>query len=479
MTTPSLPPDKYKYETLVEEITRLIRAGTFRPGTRIPSIRQLSRQKQVSISTVLQAYYRLEDLGLVEARHKSGYYVLGRRLFSMPEPRVTSPKADPTTVSVHELVMMVLQDAHNADLIQLGPAIPSPGLYAAKKLNSTMLSILRHAGRKTILYEMTPGNEALRSQIARRTLNAGCDLTPDDIIITSGCTEAMNLCLRAVCRPGDTVAIESPTYFGVLQNLEVLGLNVLEIPTHPRDGISLQTLRFAVENQPIHACLFIPNFNNPLGSCMPNEKKKELVALLAKHDIPLIENDISGELYFSGERPWAAKAFDRQGQVMLCSSFSKDLCPGFRVGWAAPGRFSATVERLKTVSSLATPTLPQLAMAQFLSSGGYDHYLRRMRRTYAHNIAAMSRTIKNAFPKGSRVTRPRGGYLLWVELPEQVDSLKLYKMALKSGITITPGPLFSARRQFNNFIRLNAAAWSPSIEAAVYRLGQIIEEMNR
>jgi DNA-binding transcriptional MocR family regulator len=466
------------YEKLAAEIARLIEAGTYPPGSRIPSVRQLSRQRKVSISTVLQAYYLLEDQGLVQARRQSGYYVQTRLPTAFPEPEISSPGPDPTKVSVQELVMMVMRDAQNPDLVQLGPSIPHPELLAAKELNKVMASIIRQGGNETGLYQLPPGYEALRVQIARRGVLNNCSLTPDDVFITSGCVEAIDLCLRATCRPGDTVAIESPLYFGILQNLQVLGLQALEIPTHPRDGISLDTLRFAIEQRGVRACLVISNFNNPLGSCIPEANKQKLVQMLARHEIPLIENDISGELYFSGERPIVAKAFDRRGLVMLCSSFSKDLCPGYRIGWVVPGRFRSAIERLKIASSLATATLPQMAIARFLASGAYDRHLRRVRRIYFQNVSSMSRAIMRYFPEGTRVTRPQGGYVLWVELPAYADSLELYKHAVKAGISITPGPIFSARRQYGNFIRLNSAYWSDRIEQAIKRLGGIIAGMN-
>ena len=467
----------YKYERVAAEIAHLIESGTFRPGDGIPSVRQLSRQKKVSVTTVLQAYYLLEARGLIEARPRSGFYVRTTLPSALPEPEISSPEPDPTQVSVRELVMMVLRDTLNPDLIQLGAAHPNPDLLATKKLNRIMASVARRIGEESGLYDLPPGCKALRVQIAQRAVAAGCSLTPSDIVTTSGCSEAINLCLRAICKPGDTVAIESPICFDQLHYLEVLGLKALEIPTHPRDGISLEALRFAVEHTPVHACLVISNFNNPLGSCIPDENKKELVELLTRHDIPLIENNIFGEMYFDERRPMVAKAYDRKGLVLLCASFSKDLCPGYRVGWVAPGRYRQTVEWLKYTTSLATSTLPQLAIAQFLASGGYDHHLRRIRRVYARYVASMSHAVRRFFPEGTRVTRPAGGFVLWVQLPDTVDSLELYKLALKAGIAITPGYIFSATQQFRNFIRLNAAHWSNKTERAVARLGELIAEL--
>lgn len=306
---------------------------------------------------------------------------------------------------------------------------------------------------------------------------SGCQVSPNDVMITSGGSEAMDLCLHAVCRPGDIVAIESPTYFGALQTLEVQGLRVLEIPTHPRDGIDLEALSFALQHNRVGAVIVISNFNNPLGSQMPDGKKKGLVELLARYDIPLIENDVYGELYFGGKRPLICKSFDQKGLVMLVSAFSKDISPGLRIGWVAPGRFKTELEWLKFTISLSPPTLSQYAIADFLESGGYDHHLRRIRREYARNVELMSSAVIRYFPPGVRLTRPAGGFVLWVQLPEDVDSLELYKKALAAKITLAPGHVFSASNQYANFIRLNAAGFTFEIERSLEKLGNIIEKI--
>lgn len=465
------------YEKVADDIAYLIEAGTLRPGDRVPSVRQLSQQKGVSVTTVLQAYYLLEDRGLIEARPQSGYYVRDRVYKRLPEPEISNPESDPTRVSLHELVMMVSKDTHNPKLVQLGTAIPNPELLPMRKLNKILASLARRRDLANLMYDFPPGCEALRVQVAQRLINAGCSLSPADIVTTSGCVEAVELSLRSVCKPGDVVAIESPMYFGILQSLEALRLQALEIPTHPRDGISLEALQFALNHNRIHACLVISNYNNPLGSCISTENKQKLVEMLAEFEIPLIEVDISGELTFDEQRPLVAKAFDRKGLVLLCSSFSKDLAPSYRVGWVAPGRYRQTVEWLKFTTNIATASLPQLAVAEFLASGGYDHHLRHIRKVYARHVAQMSQAVTRYFPPETRVTRPQGGFVLWVQLPEQIDSLELYKRALKAEITITPGYIFSATHQYHNFIRLNAAFWSEREERAIARLGEIIGEM--
>jgi len=465
------------YEEIADRLAGLIRQGTYPAGARIPSVRQASEQGGISISTVLQAYSVLESRGLIEARPQSGYYVRSASARRLPEPETSAAGRDPSLVSVHELTMMLLADSANPNLVQLGAALPNPELMPLRKISRIMANIVRQKAAEAHQYLFPPGLEALRTQIAQRAALAGCSLAPNDILITSGGVEAMDLCLHAVCRPGDIVATESPMYFGTLQMLEVQGLRALEIPTHPRDGMSIEALAFALEHNPIRAAMVISNFNNPLGSMIPDEKKKELVALLRRYDVPLIENDVSGELFFGDKRPLTCKAFDTNGTVMLCSSFSKDISPGLRVGWAAAGRYRAETTWLKSTVSASSPTLAQMAVAQFLEEGGYDQHLRRIRREYARNVELLSAAVVRHFPSDISLTRPSGGFVLWVRLPERVDSLELYKLAHANGITLAPGHVFSPTLQFPNFVRLNAAEFNYQAERAVERLGEMIADL--
>jgi DNA-binding transcriptional MocR family regulator len=467
------------YQDIADRLAELIKQGTYPPGSRIPSVRQTSEQNGVSISTVLQAYSLLESQGLIEARPQSGYYVRRQAARRLPEPEMSAAGRDPSLVSIHELTMMLLADTLNPSLVQLGAALPNPQLMPTKKINRILGNIVRQNQDNAHQYQFPPGWEPLRTQIAQRAVIGGCSLSPSDILITSGGIEAIDLCLHAVCRPGDIVATESPMYFGTLQTLEVQGLRALEIPTHPREGISVEALAFALEHNPIRAVLVISNFNNPLGSMIPDEKKRELVKLLARYEVPLIENDVSGEIYFGEKRPTVCKAFDEKGLVMLVSSFSKDISPGLRIGWVAAGRYLAEAIWLKSTISAASPTLPQMAVAQFLESGGYDQHLRRIRREYARNVELLSDAVVRYFPEDMRLTRPAGGFVLWVRLPESVDSLELYKTAHQAGITLAPGYVFSPTQQFPNFIRLNAAEFNYSTERAMEKLGGMIREMTK
>ncbi len=469
--------DETLYKQLAVRISELIEHGTLRAGERVPSVRKCSEQQSVSIATVMQAYRLLEDQGVIEARPQSGYYVRARCWTPPPEPDISRSALRPINVKLNELVMEVVKASRDASLVRLGAALPSLELFPVKELNRTMASAARRAPVAAHSYDVPPGNRALRVQLARRAIEAGCTLSPDDIITTVGATEALNLCLRAVAKPGDVIGIESPTFFGILQIIESLGMKVCEIPTFPRHGICLDELEARLKCCRVKACLFTLNFSNPLGSCMPDEKKQRLVEMLSSRKIPLIEDDIYGNLTFGPKRPKVAKAYDADGWVLHCDSFTKTLSPGFRVGWVAPGRFKAKVEFLKFVNTSATASLPQIAVAEFLQNGGYDHHLRKIRRLYATQMEVMSQAVCRWFPEGTKITRPTGGMCLWVELPAHVNSLDVYHQAMAEKINIAPGPLFSAKQKFLNFIRLSAGnPWSTTVENAVRRLGEIIHE---
>jgi DNA-binding transcriptional MocR family regulator len=470
----------FLYEKVADDIVAMIEAGSFRLGDRIPSVRELSRKRGVSITTVMQAYRSLEDKGWIEARPQSGYYVRLRQSPGLPALEPSSRLlSNPAEISVEKLVMRIYRDHLIPGMVQLGAALPNPSLLPTARLNRLLGTVSRRPDYRQNACGIVDGCDELRVQVAQHSYQYGCRLAPEDILITSGCVEAISLGLRATCKPGDTVAIESPTYFNLLQMLESQGLRALEIPTHPETGVSLDALRFALEHQQVKACLFILNFNNPLGCRVTDERKAEIVELLAEYEIPLIEDDINGELYFSGERPNVAKAYDKKGLVMLCSSFSKDISPSYRVGWIVPGRYKEEIEQLKIVSNIAPPILPQLAIAEFLAGGGYDHHLRHIRKAYAQNTACMSDALLRHFPPGTHVSSPQGGFVLWVQMAETVDALEMYSQALKMGITLVPGHVCSPSQRYRNYIRLSTAQWSDKVAWAVQRLGVLAAQLEK
>lgn len=467
------------YRQVAEKTAALIRSGVLRPGDRIPSVRRARQQHGVSLATIVQAYLLLENQGFIEARPKSGYFVrTAMRREGLEEPRASRPGRAVTVVGVGALQARLFELSRHPDIVPLGAASPGPSLFPWEKLSRIMASVSRRMGGRGLGYDMPPGSDALRRQIARLSPDWGTNLTPEQLITTCGGTEALMLCLRAVTGPGDIVAVESPTYFCVLQAIEELGLKALEIPMHPRNGMDLTVLEKAVARHRIAACVAVPNFNNPLGSLMPDDRKQRLLGILTKREIPLIEDDIYGDLHFGPNRPRVVQSWDREGLVLLCGSFSKTLAPGYRVGWVAPGRFYDRVLALKLTSTLATGTLPQEAVAEFVANGGYDHYLRGVRQTYAAQVQRMAGAVAAAFPAGVRLTRPAGGFVLWAELPPAVRALELQERALAEGISLAPGPMFSPRQEFQHFIRLNCGhPWNGRMERAVATLGTLVRKM--
>jgi DNA-binding transcriptional MocR family regulator len=322
---------------------------------------------------------------------------------------------------------------------------------------------------------LSAGDINLRRQIALRYMIDGLHVTTDDIVVTNGALEALNLCLMAVTRPGDTVLIESPTFYAALQSIERIGLRAVAIPSHPKDGIDLAAMERAIQQHQPKACWLMTNFQNPLGSLLSDEKKQALVALITQYQIPLIEDDVYSELYFGEKRPIPAKAFDTEGLVMHCSSFSKCLAPGYRVGWVVPGRYTKAVARLKLTTTISASVPAQVAIAKYLQKGGYDKHLRNLRHTLLVNQIKFVEAIERYFPEGTCLTLPQGGYFLWVKLPDEINALELHKLALNNGISIAPGLIFSAQKHFTHYIRLNYGhIWDARIEAALSTLGTLV-----
>lgn len=464
-----------RYEQLADDIAQSIREGVLRPGERLPSVRQTSASRKISPSTVFEAYYLLEARGLITARARSGYFVSSgsQRLQPLPEPSAEVAES-PAELDVSELVFEVLEATRARKGVPLGSAFPSPLLFPMARLARTLASTVQRMDPWRTVQDLGPGDAELRRQIALRYVIDGVQVPVEEIVVTNGALEALNLCLAAVTRPGDTVLIESPTFYAALQSMERSGLRAVEVPSHPVTGIDLDALEHAITKHHPRAIWLMTNFQNPQGSLMPDAHKRRLVELVTRHGIPLIEDDVYGELYFGEKRPTPAKAYDSEGWVMHCASFSKCLAPGYRVGWTAPGRFAKQIERLKLTTSLATNIPAQQALAAYLAKGGYDRHLRQLRHTLLLQQIRYLEAIERNFPEGTRISRPDGGYFFWIKLPPGADALKLHRHALKSGISLAPGPIFSAQRGFNDCIRLNYGhPWDDSVASALATLGQL------
>lgn len=445
------------YQSLAEELRGAISDGRLPAGSRLPSVRETARSRSLSINTVLAAYRQLEARGQVEARPQSGYFVRSR-LPSPPPPPLSllAERAKSADSAVLDRITAVMSAQSNPDTIDLSLACPkSSDFYPGKVLSRLVAD---HARRKPELltdYSLPPGSILLRREICRHAHDLGMTLAPDDIILTNGCMEALQLALRGVTQPGDTIALESPTYFNLISLIDHLGLKTIEVPTHPDQGMSLDALELLLSEKRIQAVVTMPSVHNPLGTSMPVAAKQRLAALAQTYHVPVIEDALYAELQYATPLQPTVKSFDRDGWVIVCTSYTKVLAPGFRVGWMDAGRFQRRIAALKFSASLAQPAFLGEVLGAYLETGGYAQHLRRLRRVYAGQVDRLRGLIDSGFPSGTRATEPTGGFLVWVELPPGCDGNRLCDDALERGITITPGSLFSPSGRHSRHIRLS------------------------
>lgn len=441
------------YEALALDFAQLITTGAFRPGDRLPSVRRTSRERRLSISTVTEAYRRLEDQGLIEARERSGYFVRARNLCPTKTPRPSQAGNRPIEVGCASIFASVMEAVANPHVTPFGAAVPSDAIVPSARLASISAAMIRRHGPQAFLYSISPGRKEFRAALSKRLLAAGITATPDDIVITTGATEAIILALRATTKPGDLVAVETPTFFGILNLVRDLGLKVIELPVCPVDGVDLQAVEEAAKMHPISAVVVQPNFQNPLGSLMPVERKQQLANLSVKHGFSIIEDDLYGDLAYDGSRPAAvASMTDR---VIYIGAASKTIAPGLRIGWMVPGRHLARVKALKAVHSPAGPTLSEMIMTEFLEAGGCDRHLRRVRSIYREQSLRVREAILTEFPDTCRINQPRGSFLLWVEMEPDFDAEAFARSAFAEGISLVPGSIFSPSCGLTNCFRIS------------------------
>lgn len=475
MKTASLP--DHKYLQIAGGIEQMIQDDILRIGDKLPSVRTLAEEYNISMGTAFQAYYHLEGKGLIESRPKSGYYVRFNYKRFPALPKMIQPDVESHEVSVRDMIADIYSDIASNIKYNFAIAVPDIAQLPAAKLNKSVLHALRNSKDHCIGYENTLGNPELRKQIAKLAFNWGGKIKSDEVIVTNGCLEAITICLKAVTNYGDTVAVECPSYFGIYQAIESLGLKVVEISSDPVSGMELESLQKAIKKFNIKAVVCVPNFNNPLGSCMPDEAKKNLVALITKHNIPLIEDDIYGEIYFGKNRPRTCKYYDTKGLVMHCSSISKSLAPGYRIGWVFPGKSLKEVRQIKRIQNISSPTLTQAAIAHFLQNGRYEFHLKGLRKALHTQSLRYIQGIISYFPADTKISRPHGGFVLWLELNKKTDVSRLRNEALKQHISIVPGKIFSASCNFSHCMRLSfGKPWNEEIDYGLKLLGDLVKK---
>ncbi|MCP8899090.1 PLP-dependent aminotransferase family protein [Gilvimarinus xylanilyticus] len=462
------------YRELANRLQTLIDDEVYPPGVALPGVRKLSQQHKVSVSTAVNACQELERRGLLQAKPRSGYFVCQAATKHKP-PRIRTVSKTPKPVSGQERVLQLVQAANNPEMVNLGTAIPAADFLPVNVIEKAFRQVWREQRRRCVGYEFPPGAPELRTHIARHLASLQCRVNPEQVLITNSCQESIAIALKQVTQPGDIVVLESPTYYGLLQVVEQLGLKALEIPTDPTEGLSLGALELALESWPVAACVFVPSFSNPLGTCLSDERKQQLLRLLEKHNVPLVEDDIYGELPLSGPRPRPVKSWDTQGLVYYCSSSSKTLAAGLRVGWLVPGKNIQRAEYLQFINTVSVNTPAQLALAEVLDKSRYQRLIRGMCSDYSLAVARMIDRVSQLFPPDTRISRPAGGFVLWVELPGKINTTERLQAAMEAGVSFAPGSLFSATGKFANCLRINCAVkWDARVERGLLTLAKLL-----
>lgn len=463
------------YINLARNIEQKIRNDVFKIGDKLPSIRTVCDEYGVSMNTAMHAYLELEGRSLIKSQPKSGFYVTHNTGKRLAFPETSKPLYRDDQEQADDLIGRVYGQLGDQNILRLSLGVPDEELLPIAKLNKGLVYAMRSLPASGTAYEEIQGNKKLCRDIARCAYTWGASLTQEDIVTTAGAMNAISYCMMALTKPGDKIAVESPVYFGILQLAKSLGLHVLELPTNAGTGIELDALKKVMPE--IKLLLLVSNFNNPLGSCMPVEHKKEVVKLIEQYNIPLIEDDLYGDVYFGESRPKPCKAYDESGLVLWCGSVSKTLAPGYRVGWVAPGKYKDKIIRMKLLHTVSTTTLTQEVIANFLESGHYEKYLRSLRRTLHTNSLQFNRAISDYFPEETKASQPHGGFVMWVELAKNIDAAKLYNNAMKRGISIAPGRMFTLQNQFNNCMRLSyGMKWSKELEQKLKLLGELVKK---
>lgn len=441
-----------KYHVVADRLENNIKNGVYAEGDKLPSIRHLVKAMGVSKNTIISALQLLERKSLIESKPKSGFVVKHLTVFP-PPPSPVFDVIQPTPISLPELLQNVLS---NGAAFDIRPSETNNSEHHL--INKLHRLINKHTRtqsiRKTQYYDDPMGHAPLREELSRHYSRLGVKLTGAEICTTAGCQHALFLALLATCTTGDNVVVESPGFYGVIQLLQELNLNVIEVPCNPISGLDVEVLAKVTSQYNVKACVVTPAFSTPTGACMPDDAKSALIELANTRNFAIIEDDIYGELGFRF-RPKPIKYFDTDNRVVLCSSFSKSLSRDLRIGWIAGARWHKKIQRLKLISHLAGNQAIQGGLCEFMVDGSYTKYLRYRRNQLEQQRNDLLRTLSAVFKDELKSTLPIGGLSLWLALPKQHNSVSLYHAALAKNITLTPGALFSTKPNFNHYLRMS------------------------
>jgi len=462
-----------RYEELAKDIRTQIANNTWRSGEKIPSVRMSCRNYNVSNSTVLQAYQLLESEGWIIAKPQSGYFVAPKVDGVDYQPPVAREKK-----AINDRLFDFLKSSSAEGIVPFGSAFPDPDLFPLPTLTRNLASAGRKMTGASVINNLPPGSESLRRQIAQRYLQQGISVNHQDIVITSGAMEALNLSLQTVTQSGDHIVIESPAFYGALQAVERLGLKPIEVDVCPVKGLDIEQFEIVLKNNNVKACWLMTTFQNPTGTSLSDEAKRRVVEIAEQNNTYIIEDDVYGDLYHEGHKPKPLKASDKTDSVLLCGSYSKSLCPGYRVGWVVNARFNDAIQKLQLLSTLSSSAPVQLGVTHFLTHESYDNHLRKLRKCLLERKARFIEIIKQYFPHSIKIEDPAGGYFIWIRFNSGFDSQQLHQLAIAQGISVASGDLFSEQGRVDNAIRLNFSyELTQERENALVLLGKLAHQL--
>jgi DNA-binding transcriptional MocR family regulator len=435
-----------KYITLAQQVISKIEKGHIEANAKLPSLRIFCQLHRVSMTTALACYRYLEQHGYIISEYKKGYFV---------QPRL--PKKSFINFPVFQSTITTNIERPRSRIAEMGKDFLATAQLDAKLIDSSLLkrslkAITKHADF-SLNYDETQGNNRLRQQLSKHFSQQGFLCPHEELVITHGCLDAVLVALECVSKPGDVIAITSPCYSGLLDLLAILDRSILEIPS-TTNGIELRQLEHAMKEQKVTACLLTANHQNPTGHSLSNQQKQEVVNLATKYNIPVIEDDVYRELSHQRTIPLPLKYYDHQGWVIWCSSASKTLAPGLRIGWCLPGRFKNKFIQQRMIRTLGHNQLIQLALADYIANGHYETHIKKVNRALSVHCADYIDFLRQNLPDNSDVFIPHGGLVLWIKIP-MLNSDKLATLLLKNDVHIKAGNLFSTTDLYQDCLRLN------------------------
>ena len=467
-----------KKQLIACDIKKQITEGLWRPGQRLPSLREQARRCKVSLLTAMHAYQILQDQGVIISREKSGYYVLSNLNSELKENKFTPDESN--NVSLHkadsnEYIHQIIQQAAVVTA-PFGSPFPDPDLLPHLKIKKSLASAIRDFDPLRHSTILPPGEEQLREKISQRYASSGVNFPADNIVITAGALDGLGLCLQAVTEPGDAVLIEEPCFYGVLQQISRLRLKAVPVKSSVFMGLDLTELESILSDTPAKAMVLMTNNQNPVGYTLTEPKKKQLAAILEKHKVIAIEDDVYHEIYPSDKRGKPLCSYFESDGWIYCSSFSKILSMDYRIGWVVSSCYGNKIQRLQLMNTISVSPIAQLTVNHFLTANGFEYNLRVFRRELELRKDFAWRKLKEYFPAEVKVHYISGGYFLWVEMPEYIDADDIYESAYKMNVSISPGRMFSVSGAYRNYFRFNASLqWSPLIDEGAKLLGAIID----